>query len=142
MNIVVTSDPSKEDLSIISQGIQSFNQKHLPDEVVFEKDTRFAVFARDEDGAVQGGMRACAYWNYCIIELLWLSESARGTGTGRKLLDAAENYAMEKGFDYIRAETLSFQARPFYEKMGYKLYGELPDYPEGHTTYCLFKKLN
>jgi hypothetical protein len=41
----------------------------------------------------------------------------------------------------MRTETLSFQARPFYEKLGYKLFGELVDYPKGHTTYCLVKKL-
>ncbi len=55
--------------------------------------------------------------------------------------EAAENFAKAKGFSYIRTETLSFQARPFYEKLGYKLFGELPDYPKGHTTYCLVKAL-
>ena len=80
MHIEVTCSPSKEAL-ILSKGIQSFNQKHISDEVVFEEDTKFAVLAKDENGIVQGGIRATAFWNYCIIELLWLSEDTRGFGS-------------------------------------------------------------
>ncbi|WP_312553272.1 GNAT family N-acetyltransferase [Empedobacter brevis] len=141
MDIELTSTPKKEDLKAISEGIKSYNQNYLPDNVVFENDIRFAVFAKDKKGKVIGGIRACAFWNYCIIELLWLSEETRGLGIGRKLMKAAEEFALDKGFRYMRTETLSFQARPFYEKLGYRVYGELPDYPKGHTTYCLVKEL-
>jgi len=141
MNIELTSTPKKEDLQAISEGIKSYNQNYLPDNVVFENDIRFAVFAKDKNGKVIGGIRACAFWNYCIIELLWLSEETRGLGIGRKLMKATEEFALEKGFSYMRTETLSFQARPFYEKLGYRVFGELPDYPKGHTTYCLVKEL-
>lgn len=141
MKIEITTNPKKEDLQIISKGIQAYNQQYIPDDVVFEEDTKFAIFAKDDKGKVLGGIRACAFWNYCIIELLWLSENTRGSGVGKKLMEATESFALEKGFNYVRTETLSFQARPFYEKLGYKVYGELVDYPKGHTTYCLVKKL-
>ena len=141
MNVELTSSPSKKDLKTISEGIQSFNKKHLPDEIVFEEDIRFAVFAKDDSGKVLGGIRATAFWDYCIIELLWLSEEVRGSGVGSMLMKCAEDYAIENGFKYMRTETLSFQAKPFYEKSGYKVFGELPNYPEGHTTYCLVKEL-
>lgn len=141
MTIEITSNPKEEDLSTISKGIKSYNQQYLPDHVVFENDTKFAVFAKDDDGKVLGGIRACAYWNYCILELLWLSKETRGLGVGSKLIEAFEKFAFDKGFNYVRTETVSFQARPFYEKLGYKVYGELPNYPKGHTTYCLFKEL-
>ena len=141
MDILVTTSPTKEDLKTLSEGISSYNQDYLPDEVGFEKDTKFAVIAKDDNGKVLGGIRANAYWNYCIIELLWLSKESRGLGLGSQLIKSAENFAKEKGFGYMRTETLSFQARPFYEKLGYKLFGELPNYPKGHTTYCLVKEL-
>lgn len=141
MNIETTSHPKKEDLKIISDGIKSYNQQYLSDDVVFEEDTRFAVFAKDDNGKVLGGIRACGYWNYCVLELLWLSEETRRSGVGSRLVEAFEEFAALKGFNYIRTETVSFQARPFYEKLGYTVYGELPDFPKGHTTYCLFKEL-
>jgi len=141
MIIEVSTSPDKSDLTIISQGIQSFNKQHISDNIVFEQDTKFAVFAKDEHGNVQGGIRATAFWNYCIIELLWLSAHVRGLGIGSKLMAKAEEFAIEKGFKYMRTETLSFQAKPFYQGLGYKVYGELPNHPEGCTTYCLFKEL-
>ncbi|AAZ25904.1 GNAT family N-acetyltransferase [Colwellia psychrerythraea] len=141
MNLVVTTSPTQEDLKALSVGIGSYNKDYLPDEVGFEKDTKFAVIAKDANGKVLGGIRANAFWNYCTIELLWLSEETRGLGLGTNLMEAAENFAKDRGFGYMRTETLSFQAKPFYEKLGYKVFGELPDYPKGHTTYCLVKKL-
>ncbi|MEZ9595979.1 GNAT family N-acetyltransferase [Shewanella sp. 10N.261.52.F9] len=141
MNIEVTTSPSKQDLETISKGIQSYNQKYISDDVVFEADTKFAAFAKDENGKVVGGIRAVAFWNYCILELLWLSDETRGQGIGSQLMDAAENFAKQQGFSYMRTETLSFQAKPFYEKRGYTVFGELPNYPKGHVTYCLVKEL-
>ena len=140
MRIEVTTAPTAADLAILSQGIQAFNRQILGDAVAFEPDTRFAVFARDAQSNVCGGIRANAFWHYCIIELLWLAESARAQGVGRQLLAAAETFAREHGFGAVRVETTDFQAKPFYEKQGYTVYGELADHPKGHTTYCLVKR--
>ena len=141
MKIELTLKPTKKDLEIISQGIKSFNQVRMPDEVVFEPDTKFSAFVRNENNAVVGGVRATAFWNYCIVELLWLSEEIRGSGIGSNLMDQVESYAKSKGFQYIRTDTLDFQAKGFYENLGYKVYGQLLDCPKGHTTYCLTKVL-
>ena len=113
----------------------------MPDEVVFEPDTKFSAFVRNENNAVVGGVRATAFWNYCIVELLWLSEEIRGSGIGSNLMAQVESYAKSKGFQYIRTDTLDFQAKGFYENLGYKVYGQLLDCPKGHTTYCLTKVL-
>ena len=129
MHIELSETPTKEDLNIISQGIKSYNQNHITDDVVFEQDTNFSVFARNDNGDIVGGIRASAFWNYCIIELLWLSDETRGKGVGSALMEKAESYAIKKGFAYMRTETLSFQAKPFYQKLGYQVFGELHDHP-------------
>jgi len=139
--IELTTSPDQADLDVMSDGIKSFNQQHLPDEVVFEPDTRFAVFARNAAGKVVGGIRANGYWNYCLLELVWISHEARGMRIGTQLMAAVEDHCRALGFEYIRTETVSFQAKPFYEKLGYDVYGELADFPKGHTTYCLVKRL-
>jgi hypothetical protein len=54
---------------------------------------------------------------------------------------AAEAFAVQHGFQYARVETTSFQAKPFYEKLGYEVLGVLDDFPPGYRSYYLKKRL-
>jgi ribosomal protein S18 acetylase RimI-like enzyme len=66
----------------------------------------------------------------------------RGAGaTALELLQAAEDYAVERGCFAATLETHSFQARPFYEKFGYQVFGTLEDYPPGHAKFFFRKRL-
>ena len=141
MAIEVTTHPSAAELECLSQGIQEFNRRTVPGIAEVADDLVFAVLARDPDGKVQGGIRARAFWGYLCIELLWLSDTARGAGTGTRLVERAEAFALQHGFNCARVETTSFQARPFYERLGYEVYGVLDDCPVGHATYFLKKHL-
>jgi GNAT superfamily N-acetyltransferase len=141
MKIEVTETPDAADMEFLSRGIQAFNKETVPGLPEVSQDLKFAVFARDERGKVVGGIRANAFWGYLCIELLWLSEEARGSGAGKQLVERAETFAVEHGFRHARVETTSFQAKPFYEKLGYEVYGVLDDFPEGHTSFYLRKDL-
>ena len=141
MKIEVTTTPDPNDMEFLSQGIQAYNRKTVPGLSEVSEDLKFAVFARDGEGRLLGGIRASAYWGYLCIELLWLADAARGDGTGTQLIRKAEAFAVGHGFKHVRVETTSFQAKPFYEKLGYKVYGVLEDHPEGHASYFLHKNL-
>jgi hypothetical protein len=41
----------------------------------------------------------------------------------------------------VYLDTFHFQARPFYERLGYQLFGTLPDSPPGGMRYYLYKRL-
>jgi hypothetical protein len=41
----------------------------------------------------------------------------------------------------VQLSTFGFQARPFYEKMGYEVFATLEDCPVGHCEYFLRKQL-
>lgn len=141
MEIEVTTEPSAADLELVSQGIQAFNRRTVPGIPEVADDLVFAVFARDPEGNLVGGIRAKAFWGYLCIELLWLSEAARGGRVGTRLVQRAEAFALQHGYTRARVETTSFQARPFYEKLGYEVYGVLEDCPPGHASYYLKKEL-
>lgn len=57
------------------------------------------------------------------------------------MIKSAEQKAMNKGIERARLYTFDFQALNFYNKLGYTVYGELKDFPEGHTAYYLKKVL-
>lgn len=140
MNIEVIQNPSPDDLQTISLGLQSHNTKFIGG-VAVEDALKFAVFAKDNAGKVIGGIRAVALWDWVNIEVIWVDEKARGAGIGRQLLEKAEAFAMEKDFFFVSLETASFQAREFYEKQGYEVFGELEDYPKGHKMFYMKKEL-
>lgn len=75
------------------------------------------------------------------LTFLWLAEPLRGRGYGRQLLEAAEEEARTQGCRGVHLSTHSFQARPFYEKLGYQIVGEIPDHPEGYSLFFLTKAL-
>ena len=52
---------------------------------------------------------------------LVVSETARGTGVGRRLVEAAEEWALMRGLDVIvlRSNYLRTEAQGFYEHLGY-----------------------
>ena len=70
----------------------------------------------------------------------WL-RPARRNGNGTRLLQAAERYAIERGCLAATLETHSYEARPFYEKLGYEVFATLEDYPPGHAKFYLRKQL-
>ena len=55
---------------------------------------------------------------------------------------SGRGHAAAHGYLLAYLETASFQALPFYEGLGYSIFGELPEISEGHTLYFLKKDLN
>ena len=97
MKIEVTRHPSKADLRTISQGLQAHNSKFIGG-IAVEDELRFAVFAKDSQGIVVGGIRAVGFWNWLNIEVIWVDEKARGEGLGRQILSRAEEFAKENNY--------------------------------------------
>ncbi len=100
-----------------------------------------AVFMRDDQGAVVGGAWGYVNWNWLFVGLVWLSDALRGGGHGRELMEALEQAARERGCRYSHLDTFSFQARPFYETLGYEVFCALDDYPPGHQRFFMKKAL-
>ena len=69
-----------------------------------------------------------------------ISDILRGRGVGRELMDRAEVRARERGCHSAWLDTFSFQARGFYEKLGYEEFGQL-DYPPDHHRHFMQKRL-
>jgi len=44
-------------------------------------------------------------------------------------------------YNESKVDTHEFQARPFYERLGYTCFGELNDYPKGFRRFFMWKRL-
>jgi GNAT superfamily N-acetyltransferase len=98
------------------------------------------VLLRAEDrGPVIGGLMGATAWSHLRIEALFVPELMRGTGAGKGIVEMAEHEAIRRGCIGAWLDTYSFQARGFYEKLGYTVLGEIADYPPGHTRYFMKK---
>ena len=51
-------------------------------------------------------------------------------------MQAMEAEAIRRGCRGAYLDTFSYQARPFYERLGYEVFGTLDDYPAGHQRFA------
>jgi GNAT superfamily N-acetyltransferase len=100
------------------------------------------VFVRDSQDAVVGGAVGDIFGGWAYVSLCWVQESLRNQGYGTQLMDLLEQEARQLGCKHAHVDTYSFEARPFYEKLGYELFAALEDYPEGYCKYFLKKTLD
>ena len=132
----IDTEVSKEDETVVVRGLLAFNEKWLGPSN--ERPVRFV--ARDELGVV-GGLLGHTRWSWLYVAKLWVDERGRGQGIGTKLLTAAEELARTRGCTDASLDTFEYQARPFYEKLGYELFGTLDGYPPGYRQFYLRKRL-
>jgi GNAT superfamily N-acetyltransferase len=99
------------------------------------------LLADPDSGATVGGLDAITFYSCLWIELLFVPEKMRGAGVGRKLMMEAEAEAVRRGCRAAKVDTFSFQARGFYERLGYAVFGTLNDCPPGHSRFYMTKRL-
>lgn len=139
MHLNITDNVTPQEKEELLTGLRAYNGQFL-DLATFSGD--IGVYVRDDNGAMLGGLIGVRKGDWLNIEYLWVSASVRGSGVGSQLIKAAEDDARGKGCRHALVDTVSFQARPFYEKQGYQLQMSLPDYPyPGMQKHYLTKSL-
>lgn len=142
LSVDYTIDNCKEnDGDYICDRLVEYNLSKVPatQEILFENINKKFLNA---NGEIIAGCVARMYcWNVLYIDILWVDENYRHQGLGSKLLEYVENTAKEKGCYLIHLDTFDFQAKDFYLKHGYEIFGILTDCPKGHCRYYLKKNI-
>ena len=136
-DVQIDDDVAPTDEACVVRGLLAFNEARLGPSG--EQPVKFVV--RDSEGVVLGGILGHTRWHWLYIAKLWVDERARGRGLGTRLMRAAEDLARSRGCTDVSLDTFDYQARPFYEKLGYELFGTLEGYPPGSRQYYLRKRL-
>ena len=132
---------NEEERNIIGYSLNDFNFSKVP-ATLSPTYSRFDFVLKNEQDDVLGGILASlGPWGGLEIKILWVKESSRNKGAGTRLLKRIEEEAIQKGAKIAVLDTFDFQAKDFYLKNGYAIFGELDNFPEGHKRYYLSKKL-
>lgn len=133
----ITATPSADDLAFVGQQLSAFNDA----DVGASERTSLAVFVRDKNGKILAGISGYTAWGWLYIQWLWVDSSLRGQRVAGKMLQAAEDEALARGCHSALIDTFSPVAKIAYERQGYEVFGELPDFPIGRTRSFLKKRL-
>ena len=99
------------------------------------------ILSDPDTGEVVGGLWGATNYAHLHVDLLFVPDTLRGNGLGRQMLLQAEQEASARGCRGAWLDTYSFQARAFYERHGYAVFGILNDYPPGQSRIFLHKIL-
>ena len=136
--IIVTDIIDPETEQAISGGLNRFN-----DETTGYTDRHpLAVIIRDPaTGVTIGGATGRSSLGLLFLDLFYLSPSLRGSGLGTEILRRFEAEGRRRGCSTAVLYTISFQAPGFYEKQGWRRFGEIPCAPPGTSRIFMTKEL-
>jgi GNAT superfamily N-acetyltransferase len=130
---------TSEERELLDNKLVEFNRKKVP----FEQNEDWIVLSyalKDETGQVTAGINAMLYcWNILYVDILYVEDAHRGKGYGKLLLNQAESEARQLGGYMSHLDTFDWQAKEFYEHLGYEVFGILENCPRGHNRYYMKK---
>jgi GNAT superfamily N-acetyltransferase len=121
----------------VSGGLAAFNAASLGASA--QRDLAVSIYAGDE---LVGGLAGFTAWDWLFVKWLWIRDDARGQGLGARAVDAAEREAIKRGCRAAWLDTLNPEARRLYERCGFVVFGELPDFFAGHTRFFMQKQFD
>ena len=136
--ITLVDKPNRHHIQVIKAGLRAYNVQKVPDLLNLPSDD-IAIFLRDEQGAIQGGVVSEVDLGVLYTDLLWIDDSLRGKQYGKALMHTVEQTALQIGLTHAYLMTTEFQALPFYQHIGYELFGTLMNRPHGYAYYYLHK---
>ena len=137
--ITMPAAPKPHMRQAILEPLLAFNQQRSGVAYTFDP---LAVLLSDPDtAAIIGGLWGGTGIGHLHIDLLFVPETLRGRGIGGEIIRSAEKEAVRRGCHGVWLDTFSFQARGFYERLGYTVFGSIDDYPTGHSRFFLKKAL-
>jgi GNAT superfamily N-acetyltransferase len=138
MKIEILQQPNQELVDFFDKKIEEFNLARWE----IKQKIPLAVRVTNETGEIVGGAAGKTFGLWLLLDNLWISENLRGQDLGSKVLKNMENAAIERGCKFVLLDTLDFQARPFYEKQGYKCQWVQLHYPRDGQKHFMIKDLS
>lgn len=133
MHFTVHDEDGLPEAALVEAGLDAKNAA----EAALRNVRPLVVFAREQAETVLGGAVGRTWGECCELRQLWVADSYRLSGLGTRLVREFERRARERGCRLLYLETFSFQAKPFYEKLGYQVAAEIKGFENGIVKYLM-----
>lgn len=120
----------------IRKGLRSYNKSKIGS----YDYSPFTIFIKVKS-IVIAGLCGDILGNMCRVHAVWVEENQRYQGLGKKLFFKLEEFAINKKCRAIELDTAEFQAKTFYEKMGFSVIATLANGFTGYHTHYIMRKL-
>lgn len=141
MNKFTLNEASPTENVILQESLTDYNiqiEPSLPRAVTHKLD----FVLKDNQGTLIGGINSeYVNWGILFISLLFVNQEHRSLGYGSLLLSYVEKIAIKNGCYLAHTDTMEFQAKDFYLRHGYEVFGILDNCPKNYKRYYLKKDL-
>jgi len=137
VRVTLETDDDDEVLVALMAGMKAFNGAAVPGLT----GHKIVAAVRDEKGRVRGGVIGRLAGDSVYMEVVYNDAEVRGTGIGTSAMRLVEDEARRLGASEAWLYTMSFQAKPFYEKLGYHQFAELKWFGGTHRRHFMRKDL-
>jgi GNAT superfamily N-acetyltransferase len=139
VEIALKTTFTQEDVDIVRTGLIAANRENSRREAGYYP---FVLHIVDDAGKPVGGATGHGSFDWLFLELLFVPKHMQGRGVGTKLMAEVEAFARRHKLVGIWLDTFSFQARPFYEKLGFTVIGTIDNHPIGGQRFFMQKRLD
>ncbi|WCR55988.1 GNAT family N-acetyltransferase [Rickettsia asembonensis] len=116
-------------------------EKEAKNKKDFDKSIPFSFVCLDKKKNFIAGISGVSFYGALFVDVIGVSENFREKRYGTLLMEKAENLAKERNYKFIYLITMDFEAKPFYEKLGYKIEFAMHGYKKDSIMYYLRKNL-
>lgn len=126
---------TKEQVEYIENRLEEYDNNFLPKPI-----EGFIQIGAFDNGKLIAGVNACmTSFRILYVSTVFVDEDYRRKGIAKSLLEQVEERAKDLGADIIRVDTFDWQARDFYESIGYKEVGRYE--AEGFSEHFYLKRI-
>jgi ribosomal protein S18 acetylase RimI-like enzyme len=137
LKIIHTDNPTTDEINVLYQVLaqHAFEKKKLP------AIKHWGFFLKDKKDTIQGSITGRLLHGYLSIDTLCISPLLRNRGHGTKLMKLAEDIGLKNACTFSTVNTMDWEAKDFYEELGYYVEFSRGGYTNNSTFYFLRKNL-
>ncbi len=130
-------DLSESQIETLENALEKYDRTYI----------KYKINGRISIGILEGetlaaGLDACmTAFGILYVSTVYVEETYRRKGYGRRLIEEMERRAKALGANTIRLDTFSWQGREFYQAMGYEQVGYYENQEDGYAEYFFMKRI-